>query len=168
MLNRTNRTLSANTNRLNLGTRKLDQNASANIGTLTLRTAQVDHVDHDVVSVRAVHLAYPGFMFGGPSIAGPKPLKPAMSEMAGSSPESSWPSQGQPSRDQQGQPVALASQPVGTVVVRSGDNGTDRCVPPPQSSSPQDLSRLSLARLRDRSRLAGRPARATLVSAAAS
>ena len=73
MLNRTNRTLSANTNRLNLGTRKLDQNASANIGTLTLRTA---HVDHDVVSVRAVHLVYPGLAFGGPSIKGPKPIEP--------------------------------------------------------------------------------------------
>src|SRR5947209_8198709 len=115
MLNRTNRTLSANTNRLNLGTRKLDQNASANIGTLTLRTA---HVDHDVVSVRAVHVVYPGFPFGGPSIMGPKPMKPAMPEMAGSSPEPSWPVQGRASRDQQGQPVALASQPVGTVVVR--------------------------------------------------
>jgi hypothetical protein len=165
MLNRTNRTLSANTNRLNLGTRKLDQNASANIGSLTLRTAQVDH---DVVSVRAVHLKYPGFVFGGPSIAGPKPMKPAMSEMAGSSPESSWPIPGQASRDQQGQPVALASQPVGTVVVRSGDNGTDRCVPPPRSSAPQRLSRPTLDRRCDRSRLASRLARATLVSVAAS
>jgi hypothetical protein len=165
MLNRTNRTLSANDNRLNLGTRKLDQNASANIGSLTLRTA---HVDHDVVSVRAVHLLYPGLEFGGPSIMGPKPLKPAMPEMTGSSPESSWPGQGQASRDQQGQPVALASQPVGTVVVRSGDNGTDRCVPPPQSSTLQSLSRSTLERRCDRSRLAGRPARATLVSVAAS
>ena len=39
MSNRTNRTLSATTNRLNLGTRKLDLNASANNGGLTLRTA---------------------------------------------------------------------------------------------------------------------------------
>jgi hypothetical protein len=165
MLNRTNRTLSANTNRLNLGTRKLDQNASANIGSLTLRTA---HVDHDVVSVRAVHLLYPGFGFGGPSITGPKPMKPAMSEMAGSSPESSWPLRVQASRDQQGQPVALASQPVGTVVVRSGDNGTDRCVPPPRSSAPQLPSRSTLARRCELPRFAGRPARATLVSVAAS
>jgi hypothetical protein len=165
MLNRTNRTLSANTNRLNLGTRKLDQNASANIGSLTLRTAQVDH---DVVSVRAVHLEYPGFVFGGPSIAGPKPIKPAMSEMAGSSPESPWPGQGQASRDQQGQPVALASQPVGTVVVRSGDNGTDRCVPPPRTSAPHRLSRSTLERRCASPRLVGRPAQATQVSVAAS
>jgi len=164
MLNRTNRTLSANTNRLNLGTRKLDQDASANIGNLTLRTA---HVEPVVVSVRAVHLTYPGFGFGGPSITGPKPMKPAMSEMTGSSPESSWPGQGRASRDQQGQPVAMASQPVGTVVVRSGDNGTDRCVPPPRSSSERRLSRWSLARHCDRPRLAGRSARATQVSVAA-
>src|SRR3954454_3189586 len=107
MLNRTNRTLSANTNRLNLGTRKLDQNASANIGSLTLRSAHVEHA----VSVRAVPLMYPGSGFGGPSITGPKPPKSAMPEMTGSSPESSWPGLGQASRDQQGQPVAWASQP---------------------------------------------------------
>jgi hypothetical protein len=118
--------------------------------------------------VRAVHLLDPGFPFGGPSIAVPKPMKPAMYEMTGSSPESSWPLRGQASRDQQGQPVALASQPVGTVVVRSGDNGTDRCVPPPRSSAPQRLSRSNLGRRCALQRLAGRPARATLVSVAAS
>ncbi len=37
MLNRTNRTLSANLNRLNLGTRSLDLQASANFGDQTLR-----------------------------------------------------------------------------------------------------------------------------------
>ena len=165
MLNRTNRTLSANTNRLNLGTRKLDRNASANIGSLTLRTA---HVDHDVVSVRADHLVYPGLAFGGPSMRAPKPWKPAMSVMAGSSPESSWPVQGRSSRDQQGQPVAMASQPVGTVVVRSGDHGTDRRVAPPRTSAPRRLSRAILERRCELPRLAGRPAPATMVSVAAS
>ena len=165
MLNRTNRTLSANSNRLNLGTRKLAQNASANIGNLTLRTALV-HLD--VVSVRAVHRIEPVFGFGGPSILGPKPSKPAIAKMSGSSPESSWPGMGQASRDQQGQPVALASQPVGTVVVRSGDDGTDRCVPPPRTSAPQLLARTTLARRCDGPRLAGPLARATLVPVAAS
>jgi hypothetical protein len=45
MLNRTNRTNSANLNRLNLGTRSLDLQASANIGGQTLR---IRHA-HDVI-----------------------------------------------------------------------------------------------------------------------
>ncbi len=61
MLNRTNRTLSANTNRLNLGTRKLDQNASDNNGTLTLRTAHL----FPVAAVRAGVVEYPGHSDGG-------------------------------------------------------------------------------------------------------
>jgi len=164
MLNRTNRTLSANLNRLNLGTRKLDQFASANIGNLTLRTAHVDHV----VSVRAGSFEYPGFKFVAPPIMGPEPLKPAMPSMAGSSPGSPWPTTGRATWDQQGQPVALASQPVGTVVVRSGDGGTGRCVhlPSPRGSSSLSPSRSSLGRHCDPARLAGRSARATLVSAA--
>ncbi len=165
MLNRTNRTLSANPNRLNLGTRKLDGNASANIGSLTLRTA---HVGHVVVSVRAGSVMDPGFRFEGPPIMAPKPMKPAIPAISGSSPESSWPRLGRASRDLQGQPAALASQPVGASVVRSGDGGTGCRVQPPRSSSWQRLSRSSLGRRCDSAIPAGRSARAIEVSAAAS
>jgi hypothetical protein len=164
MLNRTNRTLSANRNRLNLGTRKLDRKASANIGSLTLRTAHVDLA----VSVRAGFVEYPGFGFEGPPIGVLKPVMPAMLAMSGSSPESSRSTPGRASRDQQGQPVALASEPVGTVVVLWGDNGTGRSDSPPRVLSPRCRSRSTLAWHRDPMRFAGRSARAILVSAVAS
>ena len=51
MLNRTNLTLSALTNRLNLGTRTLVLNASGNNGKSTLRIRQVHH---DVMRQRMV------------------------------------------------------------------------------------------------------------------
>ena len=106
MLNRTNRNLSAHTNRLNLGTRKLDQNASANNGSLTLRTALL----LPVVTVRTGVVAYPEFRFEEPFIMELKPTKPAMRPMSGSSPESLRPAQGFWAWDQ-GQTAILSSQP---------------------------------------------------------
>jgi hypothetical protein len=156
MLNRTNRTLSANTNRLNLGTRKLDLNASANNGSLTLRTSQT----FPVVSVRTGVVIYPGLMFEEPTIMEPKPLKPAMLPMSGSSPESSRPAQGFWAWDQ-GQTVLLSSQPSQPGAVLRDVVGTGRGVAPPVTSS-QGHSRSSLGWHCDRSRRAGRSARAAL------
>jgi hypothetical protein len=157
MLNRTNRTLSANTNRLNLGTRKLDQNASANNGSLTLRTAHAS----PVVTVRTGVVTYPGFVFEEPSIMGPKPLKPAMHPMSGSSPESSRPTQGFWAWDQ-GQTVQLSSQPAQPAFVLRDVVGTGRGVAPPVVTPAQSQARSSLAWHCDPMRLAGRSARAAL------
>jgi hypothetical protein len=157
MLNRTNRTLSANTNRLNLGTRKLDQNASGNNGSLTLRTA---HSLPAVVNVRTGVDPYPGFRFEGPSIMEPKPLKPAIQAITGSSPESSRPAQGFWAWDQ-GQTVPSSSQPAQPGHVLRDVVGTDRGVAPPVTPS-QHHSRSSLAWRCDSMRPAGRSARAAL------
>ncbi len=156
MLNRTNRTLSANTNRLNLGTRKLDLNASDNNGSLTLRTAHL----FPVVAVRTGVVEYPGIPVEAPPIeAMPKPMKPAMSAMPGSSPRSSRPAQGFRAWDQ-GQ-SAMSSQPAQTAAVLRDVVGTVRGVTP-QVSSSQSHSRSSLAWHCDRRRRAGRSARAAL------
>jgi hypothetical protein len=158
MLNRTNRTLSANSNRLNLGTRKLDQNASANNGSLTLRTA---HTPPAVVTVRTGVVPYPGFKFEEPFIMGPKPLKPAMRPMSGSSSESSRPAQGFWAWDQ-GQTVPLSSQPAQPGSVLRDVVGTGRGVTPQVVTPSQRQARSSLAWHCDRMRLAGRSARAAL------
>ena len=156
MLNRTNRTLSANTNRLNLGTRKLDQNASANNGSLTLRTAH----HFPVVVVRTGVLEYPGIPMEGPPIpAGPRSKKPAMSAMTGSSPRSSRPAQGFWAWDQ-GQSAMLA-QLIQPAVVLRDFAGTGKSVAPRVSPS-QGHSRSSLAWHCDPRRRAGRSARAAL------
>ncbi len=158
MLNRTNRTLSAHTNRLNLGTRKLDRNASANIGSLTLRTVPA----HPSASVRVGFAEYPGIPLGGPSIATPpKPAMPAMPAMSGSSSGSMSPSRDYRAWDQ-GQAATLASQPAQPVVVLLQDaDGTGRGVAP-RDSSPRSHSRSSLGWSCERPRLAGRSARAAL------
>jgi hypothetical protein len=155
MLNRTNRTLSANTNRLNLGTRKLDQNASANNGSLTLRTSPT----LPVVSVRTGVEPYPVFIFEGPSIKGPKPMKPMMGLMSGSSSESSRPAQGFWAWDQ-GQ-IARSSQPAQRGEVLQDILGSVGSVTPLVTSS-LGHSRSSLAWHCDRPRRAGRSARAAL------
>ena len=155
MLNRTNRTLSANTNRLNLGTRKLDLVASLNNGSLTLRTAHT----LPAVTVRAGFVAYPGFKFEEPPIMGPKPMKPAMRPMSGSSPESSRPAQGFWAWDQ-GQ-TASSSQPARLGRVLQDVVGPVGVVEPRVAPS-QGHPRSSLGWHCDRSRLAGRSARAAL------
>jgi len=157
MLNRTNRTLSANTNRLNLGTRKLDQNASANNGSLTLRTAHPS----PVVTVRTGVVTYPGLKFEEPFIMGLKPMKPAMRPMSGSSPESSRPAQGFWAWDQ-GQTVHSSSQPAQPGSVLRDVVGTGRRVAPQVVTPSQRQARSSLAWHCDRLRLAGRSARAAL------
>ena len=155
MLNRTNRTLSANTNRLNLGTRKLDQNASANNGSLTLRTAHT----LPAVTVRTGVVPYPGFLFEEPFIMEPKHLKPAMPPTSGSSPESSRPAQGFWAWDQ-GQ-SAMSSQLAQPALVLRDVAGTGRGATP-RVSPARRHSRSSLAWHCDSMRRAGRSARAAL------
>ena len=58
MLSRINLTLSALTNRLNLGTRTLVLNASGNNGKTTLR---IRHLHHDVMRQRMVWCVVPSF-----------------------------------------------------------------------------------------------------------
>ena len=58
MLSRINLTLSALTNRLNLGTRSLVLNASVNNGKTTLR---IRHLHHDVMRERMVWYVVPSF-----------------------------------------------------------------------------------------------------------
>jgi hypothetical protein len=156
MLNRTNRTLSANTNRLDLGTRMLGLNAGANNGSLTLRTAH----PFPTVVVRTGVAEYPGIHGEAPPIeAEPKPMKPAMSAMTGSSPRPASPARDFRAWDQ-GQ-SAMSSQPAQAFAVLTdgvGTSGGDT----PQVSPSQGHSRSSLAWHCDRMRRAGRSARAAL------
>ena len=158
MLNRTNRTLSANTHRLNLGTRKLDQLASDNNGSLTLRTAHA----HLAVTVRTGVTEYPGFPMEGPPIpAEPKRLKPAMPMTSGSSARPMKPAQGFWAWDQ-GLAAAMSSrpdQPAGVIRYVVGSVGS---ATPPVSSSSRSQSRSSLGWPCDQVRLASRSARAAL------
>jgi hypothetical protein len=157
MLNRTNRTLSANPNRLNLGTRNLlALVAGGNTGSQTLRTAH----EFPTAVVRAGFEEYSRIQgTAKPISAMPKPLKPAMSATPGSSP-----SLGDPSWDSsvwdQGQ-AAMSSQPTQTsAALESGDGartGSDTPLTPPQGHS-----RSNLGRRCDRTRRAGRSARAVL------
>ncbi len=155
MLNRTNRTLSANSHRLNLGTRLLAHDASDNYG-LTLRTAHA----FPVVAVRAGVVESPGIPMEGPPImAGLKSIKPATPTMTGPSPRSSRPAQGFWAWDQ-GQSVA-SSQPARPDSVPRDVVGSVG-VGEPRVSPSQGQPRSSLAWHCDRSRLAGRSARAAL------
>jgi len=155
MLNRTNRTLSATTNRLNLGTRKLDQNASANNGSLTLRTA---HLFPFVVRTGLVE--YPGIPMEGPPIsAGPKRMKPAMPAMTGSSPRTLKLAMGFWAWDQ-GQ-SAMSSQLTQSLAVLRDVAAEGKGVTP-QVTPSRVHSRSSLAWHCDRRRRAGRSARAAL------
>jgi hypothetical protein len=157
MLNRTNRTLSANTNRLNLGTRKLDLNASGNNGSLTLRTVPTS----PEVFVRTGFGPYLRFIIEGPAIPEPKPMKPTMGFlMSGSSTESSRPAQGFWAWDQ-GQTVVSSQpgQPLGSSLRDTlGRSGSVR----PLIKASLRHSRTSLDRHCDRPRRAGRSARAAL------
>jgi hypothetical protein len=157
MLNRTNRTLSANTNRLDLGTRMLGLNAGANNGSLTLRTASYRFPTD---TVRAEIVEHPGITGEAPPTeAMPKPLKPAMSRMLGSSPRPASPARGFRAWDQ-GQ-SAMSSQPAQPIAVLSDVVGTGRGVTP-QVTPTRSLTRSSLAWPCDRTRRAGRSARAAL------
>ena len=154
MLNRTNRTLSAHTNRLNLGTRNLGLQAVGNNGNLTLRTAH-RFLDPTVV-VRTGVVEYPRIPVEAPPIAAmPKPMKPAMSSMFGSSPRPSSPSRGFRAWDQ-GQ-SAMSSPLAWTVAVLKDAVGTSRS-DTPQVIPSQDHPRSSLGWHCDRTRRAGRSA----------
>jgi hypothetical protein len=76
MLNRTNRTLSAHLNRLNLGTRSLASQASLNIGAQTLHTRHADPVvmRAGVVGVPVGSIKHG--MIGIPSIPGSPSVSP--------------------------------------------------------------------------------------------
>jgi len=84
MLNRTNRTLSANSNRLNLGTRSLALFQGVNIGTRTLRIRHAHPVPVQTAQVGSIQRhrsSAPIFMEVG------KPMPPMG---PGSSPRRSW------------------------------------------------------------------------------
>ena len=158
MLNRTNRTLSANTNRLNLGTRMLDLNASANNGSLTLRTAHTPAV----VTVRTGFGPYPGFMFAEPSILEPKPLKPVMPPTVRFIPRVLEARPGLLGLGPRADRPVTSSQPAQPGPVLRDVVGTGRRVAPPVVTPAQSHARSSLAWHCDRLRLAGRSARAAL------
>ncbi len=170
MLNRTNRNLSANLHRSNLGTRSLAITANANInGSLTLRTA---HARHLFVDVRAVVEEYPDFVgIEVPFIAmmmGLKPMKPAMSPMYGSSPESSQLATSCPPRCQQGQPIIILAIPDAIPAVDHPVDGRTRRGAATRTTTPRRPARTTLLGWRrDRSRRADRAAQAVLVSDAA-
>jgi len=164
MLNRTNRTLSANLTRLNLGTRSLAQVAGANIGNETLRHAHAA----SPVAVRAGGYAYPDpIAFGIPSIMGPKPAESAMAKSSGSSPMPPWPAQGIAEWAQV--PLVVDAFAVVSPVVDTVASRARRGVAPQE----QVLVRVRVtrealdARCRPGMRLAGRLARAAMVSDAA-
>ena len=163
MLNRTNRTLLANTNRLNLGTRMLGHLASDNNGSLTLRTARV----FPTAAVRAGVVDYPEISAEAPPLmAMPKPEKPAKPATSGSSSRPDSPARGFRAGDQ-GQSV-MSSQPAQPVVVTLRDVvGTVGSVTPLVSPI-QVHSRSSLAWPCNRSRRASRSARAALALVAGS
>ena len=93
MLNRTNRTLSATTNRLDLGTRTFGLLAGGNLGNLTLRTA----LDFSVSIVASKH---PKIQVDASPIRASKPAKTSMPAMPGSSFLVAEPSQGRWPRGQ--------------------------------------------------------------------
>jgi len=165
MLNRTNRTLSANLTRLNLGTRSLAQVAGANIGNETLRHAHAA----SPVAVRAGGAAYPDpIAFGSPSIMGPKPAESAKAKSSGSSSMSPWPAPGMPTWAQVplvADAFAVVSPVVDTVASRARRGVAPQVLLPVVRLR---VTRVSLdARCRPGMRLAGRLARAAMVSDAA-
>ncbi|WP_435019787.1 hypothetical protein TA3x_001479 [Tundrisphaera sp. TA3] len=162
MLNRTNRTLSANSTRLNLGTRSFALVANANIGNETLRHAHA--APH--AAVRAGAVRYPvSIRFDIPPMADPKPLEPKMAKASGSSPLTSWPGSGQQAWAQV--PLVADAFVVVRPVVDTVVSQPGRCVAPPVLS-PSRLARLPLASCRrPEMGLAGRLARAAMVSDAA-
>lgn len=165
MLNRTNRNLSANLHRSNLGTRSLAITANANNnGSLTLRTA---HARHLFVDVRAVVEEYPAFVgIEVPFIAmmmGLKPTRPAMFPTSGSSPEATQLLASCLPRDQQGQPIVNLAIPDAIPV-----DGRTRRGAATRTTTPRRPTRTPLLGWRhDRSRRADRAAQAVLVSDAA-
>ncbi len=140
MLNRTNRTLLATTNRLNLGTRSLDQISSGNNnGSLTLRFAHVAHP----VAVRVGVVAYPeAFAIEGGRAFGPlDPSPAAMPSMSGSSSASGQPSPGWLARaSKPGCQLARAAKrpgAVGTLAVLDPIRSVDAPPIPPDRRRPR-------------------------------
>jgi len=163
MLNRTNRTLSANLNRLNLGTRMLGLNAGVNNGSLTLRTAPV----YPTAAVRVEVLEHPAIQEQAPPIqAMPKPGKPAMSMILGSSPGMSSSARDLTARDQRSSAISTPPRPVVDVPPGVAEEfGSVR----PLGLSSRSHPGSSLGWHCDRSRRAGRPARSadlTLIAGA--
>jgi hypothetical protein len=123
MLNRTNRTLSATTNRLDLGTRTFGLLAGGNLGNLTLRNAR----NFSVSVVRAVVSKHSKIQVEAPPIMASKPTKCSMLSMPGSSLLVTQPSQGRWSRGQGQTARSQAASSYGlsrpSLDWRSGGNG---------------------------------------------
>ena len=161
MLNRTNRTLSANPTRLNLGTRSFALVANGNIGNETLRHAHAAFP----VAVRAGMVRYPvpiGFMV---PIMGPKPMKSVKHPTSGSSPMPSWPTSGRWAWAQV--PLVADASTVVRPVADSVVNPSRWGVAPQASLVQRGASQTLAPSLAIRSCLAGRLARAAMVSDAA-
>ena len=157
MLNRTNRTPSANPNRLNLGTRNLALVAGGNNGNLTLRTVH----PFSTVVVRAGFQGDPGIQREAKPIpAMPKPMMPAMARIPGSSPRPERPSRDFRAWDQ-GQTASSSQLSRAYAFLREGVS--PRAVGnAPRVTPTRGHSRTSLGWSCDRTRFAGRSARAAL------
>jgi len=175
MSNRTNRTLSANSNRLNLGTRSLALVACVN-GTTTLRF-RLAHVSHQGVFMRDERMLFV------PSITDPSypPAKPqdkrgtgdfdATKSSSSSSPSSSWPEpswlRGCVGCWTQGHQVVAEAPPEQRQVV-DFDVPSARPVPEPGQPQGQVPSRpTASARASRAAGLASRSARLTALASAA-
>jgi hypothetical protein len=174
MSNRTNRTLSANSNRLNLGTRSLALVACVN-GTTTLRF-RLAHVSHQGVFMRDARMPF------GPSITDPSypSAKPtdkrgsgdfdATKSSSSSSPSPSWPGPlwlGGCVGGTQGYRVVAEAPPVFRQVV-DNDVPSGRAVPEPGQPQEQAPSRpAASARASRAAGLASRSARLTALASAA-
>ena len=166
MLNRTNRTLSATSTRLNLGTRSFAFTANGNIGNKTLRLHA--HAASHAVRVGVASYPVPVALDMSP-IMGPKPgaKGAAMAMLSGSSPMSAWPGSGSATWGQ----ARLAVEP--SEFARRAD---DRCVvssrredvvPQRPTARPVPVSQNLTPALVLSCRLAGRSARDAMVSDAA-
>jgi hypothetical protein len=166
MLNRTNRTLSATSTRLNLGTRSLALKANGNIGNQTLRHAHAA----PAAAVRAGGAFYPVPIGFGPipikGMKGTKSGQPAMAMPSGSSPLMSWPEPGRGTGDQ----VWLVAEAPVVVTGPVVEHVDRRAVSSDASQHPANhaSARLTLAASRDsRCRRQGRSAFDAMVSDAA-
>jgi hypothetical protein len=181
MSNRTNRTLSANTNRLNLGTRSFALLAGANNGstnkTLRLRLAQVSHpgavarVDRMRLEPAILMPAYSPAM--PDSKRGPWDADPSK-RISDSSPRSSWPSSslwGCGTRGgSQGQVVAElppSPSPVVVIDVPSGRQVFRQVHPVPQAQ-PRPAASARACRPADLASRSARPNARALASAVTS
>jgi len=155
MLNRTNRTLSANLNRLNLGTRSLAIVAGVNNGDQTLR---IRHVHRDVM-----HDGMPGYQSAPISIR-----RGAITPFPSSSSVSPWLVSSRVVRVRVDfAAVSFADADRSCLRGNSQERSLER-FPQPRESAKRDRKPLTGKRWHEGHVLGNAPARATLASAAAS